>query len=138
MVKPKRGTGIYGHVELYRHYHDGQSIVVDASVYASNGTMVELNAASWYRHTQFGIDNGVTLWELEVQGPSEQLSSGESYNSYGSPMISYWVGGNIEVGQEIKLNAHVHLQVGGRVWHEENNAWTHTFDRTHNKDYQPD
>lgn len=138
MPEHQRGTGIYGSVELTRHYHDGQNIVVSGSVYASNGTTKELNAASWYRHTRFKIDDGTTLWSVEDPRPSDPLPSGETYSNSGSSMTTYSLGRNINDGEQIKLNAHIHLVVGGRVWHEENNAWTHTFDHTHNEDYDGD
>lgn len=138
MPEHQRGTGIYGSVQLSRHYHDGQNIVVSGSVYASNGTTEKLNAASWYRHTRFKIDDGTTLWSVEDPRPSDPLPSGETYSNSGSSMITYSLGRNIREDEQIKLNAHVHLVVGGVVWHEENNAWTHTFDHTHNEDYEGD
>lgn len=131
----QRGTGIYGSVELTRHYHDGHNIVVEGSVYASNGTKEAVHAVSWFRHME-----PATGWQrddppLNEPNPGKRLSPGETYDNSGSSMITYDLGRNINEGETITLNAHIHLVVGGVVWHEENNAWTHTFDKTHNKDY---
>ena len=151
MAKNKRGTGIYGSVELNRHYHDGQNIVVDASVYAYNGTKETVHAVSWFRHTQFkdldgdGLDE--TVWSQEdppegMPNPYKgELSPGTTYSKSGSSSISFPVDtddGNIGPEQRIKLNAHIHMAVGGRVWHEENGAWTHTFDYKDNESYEGD
>lgn len=134
--KNKRGDGIYGYVQLNRHYHDGSNIVVDGNLYAHNRTKVTLNAASWYRHTQFAIDDGATLWTHQDPYPGKQLSPGETYDNSGSSSISYPVeDGDIGRDQRIRLNAHVHLQVAGQVWHEEDNAWTHEFTHKDNESY---
>ena len=135
----KLGKGIYGYVQLTRHYHKGRNIVVDGNLYAHNRTKVAVHAASWYRHTRFAIDDGRTLWTIEDTYPSGQLLSGKTYSNSGSSMISFPVeteGGNIGKDQRIKLNAHLHLQVGGQVWHEEDNAWTHTFTYKDNESYE--
>ena len=135
--KNKQGEGIYGYVELARHYHVGQNIVVEGYLYARNRTEVPLNAASWLRHTQFDINDGKTLWTMEDPDPGRQLLPGEAYSNSGSLMISFPVeGGDIDRGVIIKLNAHIHLQVGGQVWHEENNAWTHEFTYKDNESYE--
>lgn len=129
----KRGDGIYGEVKLYRHYHDGQNIVVDGSVYARNRTKVDYRASSFYRHTEFDAI-GETVWLQEDPHTSESLpKEGGTYSSYGSSMINYWVGGDIGPDQTIKLNAHVHLEAGGVVWHENNNMWTHEFTEDDNQ-----
>ncbi len=134
IAKNKRGDGVYGSVDLYRHYHDGQNIVVDGSVFARNKTKVDLYASSFYRHTRFDVDTGETLWTREDPRPNKSLpKEGGTYSSYGSSMINYSVGGDIGEGQRIKLNAHVHLEAGGIVWHEENNAWTHEFTEDDNQ-----
>ena len=143
MAKNKRGEGVYGSVELYGHYHDGQNIVMDGSALARNRTKVDLNAYTSYRHTEFkdldgdGLDE--TVWWLEDSRPSKSLpKEGGTYSSYGSSMISYPVGGDIRKEQRIKLNAHIHLQAGGQVWHELHNAWTHEFTHKDNESYEGD
>lgn len=138
VAKNLQGDGIYGYVELRRHYHDGSSIVVEAYLSARNKTKISVRASSWLRHTRFAVDDGRTLWTTEDPGPSKDVPPGEIYSNSGSSMISYWVGGDIEENQEIKLNAHIHLQVSGQVWHEENNAWTHTFTHEDNESYEGD
>ena len=138
MADNKKGDGIYGSVELYGHYHDGQNIVMSGSAFARNKTKVDLNAYTSYRHAEFkdldgdGLDEMV--WSLEDPRPSKSLpKEGGTYSSSGSSMISYPVGGDIGPDQEIKLNAHVHMDVGGVVWHEEGGAWTHEFTAADNK-----
>ena len=138
----KLGEGIYGSVTLWRHYHDGWNIVVSASVYARNRTKIDVYASEFYRHTEFkdldgdGLDE--TVWSLEDPRPGKPLPPGETYSNSGSSMISFHVGGDIGKDQVIKLNAHIHLAVGGRVWHEENGAWTHTFTDEDNESYGDD
>ncbi len=136
--KNKRGEGVYGSVELYGHYHDGQNIVVSASAFARNKTKVDLNAYTSYRHAEFKDSDGDGLdemvWSLEDPHPSKSLpKEGGTYSSSGSSMISYPVDGDIGDMQTIKLNAHVHMDVGGVVWHEEGGAWTHTFTAADNQ-----
>ena len=138
MPKHKLGKGIRGRVELKRHYHDGSNIVVDASVSAWNRTKSPVDAASWFRHTRFSVDDGRTLWTIEDTRPSRQLPSDDTYYQPGSSMISYPVRGDIKKGERIRLNAHIHLAVGGQVWHEEDNAWTHTFTEKDNESYEGD
>lgn len=129
-------TGVYGSVELSRHYHDGQNIVVSGSVYAYNWTDETCHASSWFRHTEYDENLFPTGWELqdppfEDPNPATEMKPGESYYNSGSSAISYNVGGDIGEFQVIILNAHVHLEVSGNgttdVWHETDHAWTHWF-----------
>lgn len=133
----EHGTGVYGYVQLSGHYHDGQNIVMSGSVYAWNGTKAALQAESWYRHTEFkdldgdGLDE--TVWTREDPRPLKPLPASDSYYTSGSSMITYPLGRDIKKDEKIKLNAHVHLAVSGLVWHEEHNAWTHTFKEEDNQ-----
>lgn len=130
-------TGVYGYVELSRHYHDGQNIVVDGYVHAYNGTDETCHATSWFRHTEYDANLFPTGWSKQdppfnAPNPATPIGPGEWYDNYGSSAISYKVGGDIGEDQVIVLNAHVHLAVSGNgaqdVWHETDHAWTHTFD----------
>ncbi len=60
------------------------------------------------------------------------MEPGGVYANYGSSAINYGVGGDIGDEQVIILNAHIHLDVSGVVWHENNHAWTHTFTKDDN------
>ena len=134
--KHQHGTGIHGCVELMRHYHDGSHIVMEGSVYAYNGTKVLLHATSWFRHTEMN-----TGWEMNdpplgTPNPGKPMPKGETYYNYGSSMISFPVptdNGNIGPTDSFTLNAHIHLDVGGRVWHEQGGAWTHEFTEEDNQ-----
>ena len=142
----KLGDGIYGSVTLSRHYHDGQSIVVDGSVYARNRTNMTLDASVFYRHTRFGED-GRTIWKVEdppLDQPNpyaDDLEPGETYNHSGSSAISFSVptdNGDIGKTDRFIMNAHIHMEVGGQVWHDEGGAWTHTFTDEDNESYEGD
>ena len=130
-----RVTGVYGYVELSRHYHYDGNIVVSGSVYAYNGTDKTCHAKSWFKHTEFGGTFNVQDPPFKKPNPSTPLPSGGSYYKSGSSAISYPVGGPIKPGQMITLNAHIHLQVDGNgttdVWHDNN--WTHTFTAADNQ-----
>ena len=62
--KPKV-SGVYGYVELSRHYHDGRYIVVDGSVSAYNGTDKTCSAKSWFRHTEYDANLTPTGWSRQ-------------------------------------------------------------------------
>ena len=140
--KHKRGDGIYGSVTLWRHYHDGQNIVVAGSAHARNGTNMTLGASVFYRHTRFHED-GRTLWKVEdppLDEPNpyadDELEPGETYNHSGSSAISFSVptdSGDIGPTDKFIMNAHIHMEVGGQVWHDEGGAWTHTFTEEDNQ-----
>ncbi len=149
-----QNTGVYGWVELERHYHDGSNIVVDGWGYAYNPSdNVTCDAASWFRHSEYREDhNGVlvaTGWELQdppfnpqIAIPRTPLPPSKGYSDSGSSYINYPVGGDIGRDQVIILNAHVHLEVHGNgkkdVWHELNHAWTHEFRYEDNESYEGD
>ncbi len=134
----KRSTGVYGFAQLTRHYHDGRYIVVEGYVYARNRTKQSLNASSFFRQTEFRKnERGVLIatgwskqdpeFDQNVPIPTTPIGPGESYYNSGSSAISYDVEGDIGDDQRIYLNAHVHLDVSGAVWHENGHAWTHEF-----------
>lgn len=140
-------TGVYGYVQLSRHYHDGSNIVVDGYVYASNPTdNVACEAKSWFRQSEYDAALVPTGWEKQdppigVRNPATLMGPGEFYYDSGSSAISYPVkGGVIGKDQTIILNAHVHLQVTGNgvtdVWHELNHQWTHWFTYKDNASYE--
>ena len=108
-------TGVFGYSELSRHYHDGQNIVVDGYVYASNRTDNTCHAKSWFRHTEYNANLFPTGWEeqdppINAPNPATEVGPGESYSNSGSSSISYPVGGDIQSGQFITLNAHIPLK----------------------------
>ena len=91
--KNKRGTGVYGEVELYRHYHryseeEGHNIVVYGSAYARNGTKQSCDADVLFRHAEFDTEGNV-VWKREY--PPEGMPS--PYESTLSPGDTYWIQG---------------------------------------------
>ncbi len=137
-------TGVYGHVQLTRHYHDGSGIVMEGSVYACNGTEEDCTVRSIFRHTR--MDAGGFQKQDPENGPnnelppSEPLLAGQTYSdSANSSYLRFPVpnGGVIRPDDRYRLNAHVHLEVHGNgttdVWHETNDAWTHTFTKDDNQ-----
>ena len=137
-----RVTGVYGYVELSRHYHDGQNIVVTGYAYACNGTDETCRAISWFRHTEYDENLFPTGWEeqdppFDDPTPPTPMGPGTTYTNSGSSAISYYVGGPIEDEQVIVLNGHIHLEVSGNgaqdVWHETDHAWTHWFTSADNQ-----
>lgn len=137
-------TGVYGYVELSRHYHDGSGIVMEGSVYARNGTEEDCTVRSIFRHTR--MDAGGFKKQDPEDGPnnelppSEPLFAGQTYSdSANSSYLRFPVpmGGVIGDLDSYRLNAHVHLEVHGNgttdVWHETDDAWTHTFTKEDNQ-----
>lgn len=143
ILKNKRGTGVYGEVELYRHYHhyssemDKHEIVVYGFAYARNGTKLKVNADVLFRHSEFNAA-GEDVWKKEdppenMPSPyKRKLSPGDTYSRYGSSSISYELEGYIGKDQRINLDAHIHMVVAGHVWHTAGEEWRHTFTNEYN------
>lgn len=141
-------TGVMGHVELTRHYFDGEYINVEGYVYAFNYSGNEARAKSWFRQTEYESDASNALgtgWErqdppFDVPNPLTKFGHGESYNDSGSSYISFYVGRNMGPDDVYYLNPHIHLEVSNNVavdvWHE-SGTMINTFNNSHNPPENP-
>lgn len=101
---------IEGTVLLFRHYHDGSSIVMDGQVVAFSKDNNEYNGSAWFRHTR--MDPTPVPFKEEHKAPSIRFNS--MYGPYytDSSILNFPTGGLIRDGESYTLNAHIHMVTG--------------------------
>lgn len=142
-------TGVYGSVELKRHYHDGSGIVMEGTAYAYNGTDKDCTVSSFFRHSR--MDAGGFQRQDPEFGPNNELpppvplAAGTSYSDTAdSDYLRFPVpnnGGRIVGKDSYEFDAHIHLDVHGNVtdtWHNIGDGWKHTFTYKDDASYEGD
>ncbi len=134
-----RNTGASGYATIYRHYHNGENIVMDSSAYAYNPRNnpkardldeYPLRVAPWFRTNEYAGHNGdhippehrdtKPLQTIDLGETSEYASPGPGRQEINDDGELEHVGdfnrdiGSLEEGDEPRyFNAHAHLQVYG-------------------------
>ena len=113
---------IDGTVVLFRHYHDGSSIVMDGQVVAFSDDNIEYYGSAWFRHTR--MDPNPVPFQEEHNAPSIKFDS--MYGPYytDSSILNFPVDGPIEGDKSYTLNAHIHMVTGEDARHVDS---TNTF-----------